>query len=275
MKRLFKSKQLVTIIAIIVCFVILFFAYRYRVDKAINAVSIPIAAKDLKARDLIDNESFKTVKVASSMLTKNVIMSPTELVCKSGDTTCSNKYVNYNTFIPEGSMFYRSAVTTWDYMPDSAWSNIQDGYTVISLRVNSNTTYGNSIFPGDIIDLYYKNREGDKFFIGPLYTKVKVLAVKDSIGNHIFKRSAQQTDAAALIFAVPQKSTDPKKCEDFLCLKAAMTINGGDIIPVPRNASYSEEKTDESGETTPLESKSSAWIVDFIKNRSKLHYGDN
>ena len=54
-------------------------------------------------------------------------------------------FANYNTVIPSGSLFYKSTLVTWDQMPDSAWSDIPDGYTVVSLNVNTETTYGNLV----------------------------------------------------------------------------------------------------------------------------------
>lgn len=244
-KKIFHNKSIVTIIAIIICVAILVIGYRYRVNKAINAVNVPIAVKTLEPREEITEDKFRTVKVAQSMITSNVIIQKNQLI---------GKFVNYNTFIPEGSLFYTSAVVTWDQMPDSAWADIEEGYTLVSLKVNAQTTYGNSIYPGDKIDLYYQNRDSDgKLFIGPLIKGLKVLAVKDTNGNHIFKKSAEQKDAAALIFAV--------KDDMFLLMKRAYYLNqnGNTIIPVPRNSEYNAE--------TSADTK---YILDFINNNSKI-----
>jgi len=245
MGKLFHNKSIVTIIAIIVCFVILFFAYRYRVNKAINAVNVPIAVKTLQGRDEITESDIKTVKVARSMITNNVILNKSDLV---------GKFVNYNTFVPEGSMFYKTAVVNWSQMPDSAWSGISNGNTIVSLAVNATSTFGNSIYPGDKIDLYYRNRTGgndSKYFIGPLIKGIEVLAVKDEDGQHIFKKSAEQQNAIALIFSVPDNL--------HLLLRKAMYISGGEIIPVPRNSTYKPENDELEG---------SDYIINFINANS-------
>jgi hypothetical protein len=226
MKKILRNKSLVTLVALIVCIVILFFAYRYRVNNAINAVDVPMAVRNLEAREEITEESFTTVKVAQSLLSDNVITNKTYLI---------GKYVNYNTFIPEGSMFYTNAVVTWNQMPDSAWADIQEGYTLFSLSVTTATTYGNSIYPGDKIDLYYQNSISGKMFLGPLIEGIEVLAVKDANGAHIFKKSADQQNAAALIFALPD--------EMYSVITRASYIGGGTLIPVPRNATYNPETT--------------------------------
>lgn len=227
LKKILGNKGVVTIVAGVLCCLILFFAYRYRVDKAINAISVPYALRDIEARTEITKEDIGVVKVASSMVTDNVIRDSVNV---------EGKYVNYNTFIPAGSLFYTSAVVTWDTMPDSAWNNIPEGYTIVSFPVSDQTTYGNSIFPGDKIDLYYSTYAESKLVYGKLIEGIEILAVKDSQGNHIFKKSAEQSSAAALIFAVPE--------EFHLLFRKAYAVSGSNsLIPIPRNANYNPVTT--------------------------------
>ena len=94
LKKLLGNKGVVTIVAVALCLVILFFAYRYRVDKAINAISVPYALRDIKSRTEITKDDVGVVKVAASMVTDNVIRSENNVI---------GKYVNHNTFIPAGS----------------------------------------------------------------------------------------------------------------------------------------------------------------------------
>ena len=222
--KLFHNKSIVTILSFIICLIILVIAYNYRINQATNLINVPVAATTLEARTEITEKSYKTIKVASSLITDNVITSTNDLL---------NHYVDYNTFIPEGSLFYKSAVVEWSSMPDSAWSNISNDNTIVSFPVNATTTYGNSIFPGDKIDLYYQTYDEEKLVLGKLIEGIEVLAVKDDMGQHIFKWSADQRNASALIFSVP---------EDYhLLLRKAMYLQGGSLIPVPRNANYDKE----------------------------------
>ena len=226
-KKILGNKGVVTIIAFAVCLLILFFAYNYRVNKAINAIEVPYALRELNAREEIKEEDIGVVKVASSLVTETVIRSKTNLI---------GKYVNYNTKIPAGSLFYSPEVVTWESMPDSAWNNIYKNYTIVSLPVSDSSTYGNSIYPGDAIDLYYLTSDGGKLVFGKLIEGITVLAVKDSSGNHIFKKGANQKSAAALIFAVPENL--------HLLLRKAMTISGSDsLVPVVKNANYNPGST--------------------------------
>ena len=58
-------------------------------------------------------------------------------------------------------------------MPDSTWSDISEGKTIIFLTIEEGQSYGNAIYPGDRIDLYMKMVEEEilKNFL------------KDSLGN--------------------------------------------------------------------------------------------
>ena len=227
MKRLFGNKGVVTLISMILCIVIIFFAYKYRVEKEINAVSVPYAVRDIPARSEITEDMIGSVKVASSMVTSTVIQNRNNVL---------GKYVNYNTYIPAGSLFYEDAIVNWDDMPDSAWKNIYTNYTIFSLPVGVTTTYGNSIFPGEKIDLYYQTYDNGKLVLGKLIEGIEVLAVKDSTGKHIFKKSAEQQNASALIFSVPE--------DMHLLLRKAIYISGNQsLIPVPRNANYNPDTT--------------------------------
>lgn len=224
--NLFRNKNLVTIIAGIVCTVIIMVAYNYRVNQITKPVSVPYAAVDIYAREEVTEDKVKTIKMAASMVTNTVIRNKNDVI---------GKFVNYNTMIPAGSLFYQSALVDWSNMPDSAWSNIKEGYTIVSLGVNVNTTYGNSIFPKDKIDLYYKTIDSNgKLVLGKLIEGIEVLAVKDEGGNHIFKKAPNQKQAAALIFAVS---------EDMHLLLRKASYLDGEIIPVPRNADYGESPT--------------------------------
>ncbi len=252
MKKLLQNKSLMTVITMSICIVILFFAYRYRVRVALNEIDIPVARKTLNARATITSDDIVMQSIPRTMVTSNVITNEKDLL---------EHYVNYNTMIPEGSMFYEGAVVEWKNMPDSAWSDIEKCSTIVSLPVNNNTTYGNSIYPGDKIDLFYQGYdEHDDLFIGKFIQGIKVLAVKDSNGNHIFNKTATQSTAVALIFAVSEVFRDEETGEVknlHLLFRNAMYA-GGTIIPVPRHVNYDKETTVKS-----------TYIEQYIKNKMK------
>jgi Flp pilus assembly protein CpaB len=63
-------------------------------------------------------------------------------------------------------------------------------------------TYGNSIFPGNYIDLYYKIVEdgSGKITIGKFIESIRVLAVTDGNGENIFETKDTPNSPKYLIF---------------------------------------------------------------------------
>lgn len=263
-KKLLGNKGVVTIVAGIACLLILFFAYNYRVSKAINAIEVPYALRELSARKEIKEEDVGVVKVASSLVTSTVIRSKNNVI---------GKYVNYNTLIPAGSLFYSPEIVTWNSMPDSAWNNIYKDYTIFSLPVSTTSTYGNTIYPDDVIDLYYLASADGKLVFGKLIEGITVLAVKDSAGNHIFKKGAGQKTAAALIFAVPEDL-------HLLLRKALAQTGSSSIVPVVKNANYNPGSTRVSSEylTNLILANTREVPLDFVdedQNNGDDNNGDN
>ncbi len=129
-------------------------------------------------------------------------------------------------------------------MPNSIFSNIQDGYTIYRLEVDNKMTYGNSIMAEDKIDLYMSTEveeDDNKLAFGRLISSIPVLAVKDGEGKNVFADKEHPTEAKYLLFSVPENL--------FLLLMKAEKL-GIEITPVPRNETYST-----SSEATQLTSE--------------------
>ena len=221
-KRFFKNKNTVTIIAVILCLFILYWAYNYRIQKKTDPVSVPYALREIQPRTLVTSEMIGTVKVPKSMVTSNVLNYTSQVI---------GKYVSSDAVIPAGSLFYSKVLVTWDELPSSLYADIPEGYTVVSLPVTLDSTYGNSIFPGNYIDLYFvTTSDNSKLLLGKLIESIKVLAVVDSDGQDVFEKSSDLNAPAYLIFAVSE--------EYHLLLRKASYL-AGTIFPIPRNADYS------------------------------------
>lgn len=245
LKRFFSNKNTITILCVLAIVLIIFFGYNYRIKQQTRPITVPYAKVEIQPREQITEDMIGYVEFPSIMIKDNVIRNANDIL---------NLYANYNTVIPAGSLFYKSTVVTWAQMPDSAWEDIPDGYTVVSLNVNTETTYGNSIFPGNYIDLYYATYdETGKLLLGKLIKSIEVLAVKDGSGNHVFENSSQLKAPASLIFAVP---------EDMHLLLRKASYLSGEIIPVPRNKTYSQNP-----EATEV---SSEYIQDFILSKTVI-----
>ena len=250
LKRFLSNKNTVTIIGVIAAVLVLWIGYSWRVSQAISPIKVPYAKHEITSRTKITSEMVGTIEIPKSMLSssKNILDAPSKVI---------GKYVTYGATIPANSLFYSELLIEKDKMPDSAFANIQDGYTVYSLSVDLHSTYGNSIYPDNYIDLYVKAIDEDnKVIFGKLIESIKVLAVKDAEGRHVFESAAESRIPSELLFAVPNDMYS-------LLMKAGYVTSGHiSIIPVPRNASYSANPGDTQ--------VSSDYIKEFILNQSVM-----
>lgn len=233
-KRFVGNKNTVTVLGFIACIATLIIGYNIRVNKSISPISLPYARDTIASRTLITSNMIGKIKIANDYLNEatNVITSSEEVV---------GKYVSYKTTIPKGSLFYREALVEADAMPDAAFANIEDGQTIYSLAVNSESTYANSIRAGDYIDLYMSARDSldnNKIIFGCLVRSIRVLAVKDSAGNNILKNSLQYGQPSELLFAVDDDLFE-------LLMESAYVDGDIKITPVIYNSKY----TANAGET--------------------------
>lgn len=231
-KRFLRNKNTVTILVLILCVGLIYWGYNRQIEKNTEPVNVPYALREIEPRTLITSEMIGTIKVAKKMVSSGVLRSTNQIV---------GKYVNYDATVPAGSMFYDSVLVDWKDMPNSLWQDIEAGSTVVSLPVDLDSTYGNSIFPGNYIDLYYvtvsneNGKNSGKLIFGKFIESIKVLSVIDGDGNNVFEKTVDVSTPSNLVFAVDE--------EYHLLLRKASYLSGT-IVPVPRNADYSASPGD-------------------------------
>ena len=130
-------------------------------------------------------------------------------------------YVNYDTTIPEGSMFYRSSIISEANLPDSALLNLEDDESLYYLTVNMLSTLSNQILPGRYINLYIATSQDDKAVFTKFIENVKVLQVKTSDGLNVFEDSTVTRTPYVLYFALPK--------DIYLLMNDIETINAYSI----------------------------------------------
>lgn len=242
-RRFFQNKNTVTVIGVILILVVLFVGYKLQIKKAVDPVAgIPVATQTIQPRTLIENDMVSTIQVAPVVLSDNVIRTKQAVV---------GKYTAVNTVVPEGSMFYKNTVVTKDELPDAAFVDIEKGQIPYNFPVTMASTYGNSIYPGNYIDIYMKSmNENGELMVGRLIENVKVLAVKDSSGKNVFENSEETRIPAYIIFGLDYEL-------NILLRKASyMDEFQVELFPVPHGTSI---KTGD-GETVV----SSQTLKDFI-----------
>lgn len=242
-KRFLSNKNTVTLIAIIICTVVLYGFYNWRVKSAVTTTYVCYATQTIPPRTQITNEMVSTTKILSSQATGNMKRTCQEVV---------GQYASYATEIPQNSYFFDSQIMSAEEMPNSAFDDIPDGYTLYNMAVTFQSTYANSVFPGAYIDLYLRTEDSTGLLVyGKFIQSIKVLGVKDEKGQNVFETTIETRTPAQLLFSVPE--------DLYLLLKKAEYL-GLEIVIVPRNNNY----TAEAGETL----KSSAWLEQLILDQT-------
>ena len=70
-KKFLRNKNTVTLLGIIAGVLVLYFSYNYRVKKAIEPISVPVAKVEIGATKEVTADMIKYVKLPSSYLSKN------------------------------------------------------------------------------------------------------------------------------------------------------------------------------------------------------------
>lgn len=226
-KKFLSNKNTITILGILIGVVVLYVGYNWRVTKSIQPVEVPISAATLISGTKITEENISYTEIP-----KESIASMDNLITNVDDMISQGMLVSYDCKIPQNSFFYSECVILPEEMPDSMFSNIQDGYTVVSFDVDNKSTYGNAIFPGDTIDIYLGSTTEDGLVVFSRFiSSIQVLAVRDSDGRDVFRDRENPTEPEVMSFAVPEYL--------FLLLKRAQ-LTGFQFELVARNSSYSE-----------------------------------
>ena len=239
-KKIISNKNTVTVIGVVLAILVLYFAYTIRVNSTISPIHVPYARQQIPPGTRITSDMVGTRDVPPSMIKGEIIKNAGEVV---------NKYSSANSVIPAGSLFYTSTVVNKEQVPKNVILEYPTGYVLYNMSVNSTTTYGNSMYPGNYIDIYLKavnkvlsdevmTEDANKVMLGKLLENVKILAVKDSNGQAVFADLDNQKTPAMLVFAVPE--------EYYILLKKAEYLSSYEstLIPVPTNESLKDKPGD-------------------------------
>lgn len=234
-KRFLSNKNTVTIIGVLLGLVVLFVGYNYRVNNAIDTQSIPYAKVSIGSTVQITQDMIGTTEVLRSLITSNKnIITNTSSIVNQTTPFC----VQVGTSIPQGGFFYTEQVAACNSINNNALKNMPDNHKAVALPVNLQTTYGNSLFPGDYIDIYVRMRSTEgKLIYGEFITKLPILDVRDANSKSLYYGTSSSGTPALLLFAVPQ--------DLYLLLSKALYVEGVNLVPVPGNKNY----TAEAGET--------------------------
>lgn len=242
--RFLKNKNTVTVLGVILGMVILYVGYTITLNKHVKPVKVPVAVTTIQPRTQITEDMITYAEVPESYIAGNAIVDESEII---------GKYSNYNTVIPQGSMFYSESVTTEQAMPNYVLSLLKEGEFGVAYTINSaENTISWGIMPGDKIDLYMRvSSDEGSVMVGKLLENVEILAVTDSQGNNVYEVSDGSRTPEKLIFGVKE--------DVFLLLLRANYLDV-EIFPIQHGA-----WVDDKDATTQLTTQE---LVDYIKART-------
>lgn len=253
LKKFMQNKNTVTVFGVILAIVVLYFAYTMRINAALRPIVVPYAVSQIPSGTQITEDMINTVEVSPFMLKGDVIQNIGEIV---------DKYTAADTVIPQGSYFYKRAVVEKEQLPASIILSYPKGYVLYNLAVSTDSTYGNSVYPGNYIDIYLKAvyaipdeaqnltaedmANKDKVMYGQLLQNIKVLAVKDAEGQPVFQNIDENRKPSMIVFALPK--------EYYILLKKAEYMRSFDteLVLVPTNESMKDEPGDLKISSTDL-----------------------
>lgn len=224
LKRFLRNKNTVTIIGIVIILVLLYIVYNGQINSAVDPIQIPIAKENIQPREKVTADKVDVIDVPSVAVTENVYQNKKDVI---------GKYANVNSVIPKGSMFYGETLIDKRDLPDSSFTKVKKGEVVYNFPVTMASTYGNSIMPENKIDIYMKAVEDatGKIMVGKLVENIKVLAVKDAQGRHVFENTNENRAPAFLIFGVPDSINNLLRKASYL------SIINVELFPVPHGGS--------------------------------------
>ena len=232
LSKILKNKNTVTILGVVICLVILYVGYSIRINQKTALVEVYYANQTIQPKTKITADMVSKTQVPASFIKGSYYKNYDDIV---------GKYSNYNTMIANGSIFYTDLLIEEDSLPDAALQKIEDWDKLVSYRVDTESTYGNSLMPGNLVDVYVKilNTDG-KIVYGKLMEQVEVLAVKDVDGKNVFDSTEEVLIPAYLYFGLPENKYLLFSALNYI--KEELKEYNIEIVFVPNTMSY-EDKT--------------------------------
>ena len=247
--KFLKNKNTVTVLGVIICFIVLIIGYNVRINQKTELVKVYYANQAIQPKTKITDDMISSANVPTSFLVGSYYTNYNDIV---------GKYSNYNTVIASGSLFYNELLIEEENLPDSVFYNVPEGEVVVSFPVNTVSTYGNSIMPNNLINVYVKMiDDSGKIIYGRFIDNINVLAVKDSSGKNVFESTEEERTPAFIYFSL----VEPK----YLLFSSMNYIETNDIevIIVPNTIKYTPE------DKTAVE-VTSDYITNFIIDKIKM-----
>lgn len=250
LKQILSNKNTVTIIGVILIVLVIYIFYNWRINQAISPIRVPYAIQTIGPRTKITSDMVGYLEITQNALKGNIYTNVDTQILQQ------NMYTNVGCTIPAGSLFYVEMLVKEQELPDAFLIDIEEGHVAYNFDVSMKSTYGNSMYPGNYVDVYFKGVDDTGLLmVGKLIENVKILAVKDAAGRAVFDSTTEDRTPSQIIFSVTS--------DIHLLLRKAEYITDAEIILVPTSASLELKE----GETAPI-NVTSETIKQFIESKA-------
>ena len=256
LNKFLKNKNTVTILGVLACLVILYAGYTMRINKKTALVDVYYANQTIQPKTKITEEMVSKTSVPEAFILGTYYKDYKQIV---------GKYSNYNTMIAEGSLFYTDLLVDEENLPDAIFYDVNEGERVVNFPVDTASTYGNAMMPGNLVDIYVKMIDtNEKVVYGELLEKIEILGVKDSSGNNVFESTEETRTPAYMYFSLPEAK--------YLLFSSLNYIKDYfeeyeiEVVLVPNTVDYKEEDATATEVTSDYLYK---FIVDKISQIDK------
>lgn len=253
-KKFITNKNTVTLIGVILGIVILYYSYQWRVNEAIEPITLPYAAVSIQPRTQITEDMIGYVSIPKSMLKSTVITSTSNII---------GKYVNINSMIPENSLFYSGAVVNQSELPNAYTYDVPENYKTFVLSL-TDSALGYGILPDTYINIWVKlENDAGEPMVGELIQNVKLSVVLDKSYNAVYDNLDEDRVPSYFLFALPM--------DMYTLLKKAqyLTTYKVEIFPVANLVTYEDDsdaiRVSSSQLQAFIESKTVDVVIDEIE----------
>ena len=246
LSKFLKNKNTVTILGVLICLVILYVGYTVRINSKTKLIDVYYAKETIQPKTLITEDMIAKTSVPAAFIKGTYYKNYDDIV---------GKYSNYNTMIAAGSIFYSDLLIDEANLPDAVLYDINEGERVVSFPVDMVTTYGNSMMPGNIIDVYVKLYDDNgKLVYGEFFENIEILGVKDANGKNVFENTQESRTPAYIYFSLPEA-----KYLLFSSLNYIET-NSIEVVLVPNTVTFDAEDPNATEVT-------SEYLYDFVLDK--------
>ncbi len=227
-------KKNITIVLAIVSLISAIVLYnKISIKSELNETTVYVTAHEIQPRKEIKEDDVRLIKVNANSVPPNAFTKKEDIV---------GKWTLQGFGLATNSYFYKNGLVEKENLPDAALLNLEEGEVAVSLLVDLETSYANSIIPDTKLDLNFRTMIHEdnepKVLLGTLAKNARVISVKDAKASDVFEQNGNYNEANNAV-------TDVSKTESNTLAKIY-------IFAIPKEFENTFNKAKFIGEVYPV-----------------------